>query len=1114
MVRRRSAEAEREGLIAEQGRLRRMAEDQAATLASLLDQVPVGIMVLDNELRFARVNAYNTALCDAPPEELIGRTLDEVLTRIHGPDAAGEIATQFREVLATGKPFSASNWCGPLRHRPAAPYYADWSIRRIEGPAGESVGLLATAVEVTANVLREQALRASEQRFRTMADAVPVLIWVCDTRKQCTYLNRPWLDFTGLDMKQGVGEAWEASVHPEDRDRCRQIRAAALEARQAFEMVYRLRRTDGEYRAVFERGAPWMAADGNLLGYIGSGIDVTGQQRLEEQRNRLLEELEARNAFTEAILCQVPAGILVADARTGRIFLSNQEAERIIRGKFEPGHPMEDYDHLLDLSGKLADGTRMLPGDRPLVRALRHGEMVQNEEIELVCLDGTQLSISVNAAPVTDHAGRVVAAVAAFHDITDRKQAEQEIRQREDRFRYLADAMPQIVWIVNADGSLLYLNRRWQDYTGLTERETYQPGSWEEVVHPDDLERVQESWSRARDAGTSFECEYRLRDRDGNYRWFLGRSVRLRDDQGQVLSSFGTATDIDDRKRSEQAARFLADASAALATLADEESALKQIAQLAVPHFADWCAVDMADQDGQPRRLAVAHADPAKVALACDIHRCYPPRSESSSGVWAILRSGEPRLVPRVTEEMLAAHAEDSTHLERVRELGLRSFIGVPLPGRNGPLGVISFGTSESQRIYGPDDLRLAQDLAYRAAIAIENARLYEKLRQADRRKDEFLATLAHELRNPLAPIANALRLMGRSTDPDQERHRSMAERLVKHLARLVGDLVDVARINQGRIDLVRQVVELAPIVERVIENVGQAVAEREHALAVSLPGKPIWLHADPTRLEQVLWNLLNNAIRYTEPGGKISVSAHEENGEVVLRVRDAGIGIPPEMLLNVFEMFAHGENRLRRGQGGLGIGLGLARKLVLLHGGTITAQSDGPGLGSEFVIRLPLCPQTEPSAGSGTGREQPVPPESAKGHCRILVVDDNQDAADSLASLLMMLQGHVIQVAYDGPSALGLATTFEPHVIILDLGMPEMDGYEVARRLRADPTLRQARLLALSGWGQEKDREASLAAGFEHHLVKPVDFDLLRELLSQLAEDRSQQPDLESATR
>ena len=708
---------------------------------------------------------------------------------------------------------------------------------------------------------------------------------------------------------------------------------------------------------------------------------------------------------------------------------------------------------------------------------------------------------SMRAAQLRAEASEAAARKEQQHledEVAEHVLQEQALRASEQRFRRLADAIPQIVWIARPDNTLLYLNRRWLEYTGLSEEETYRPGSWMSVVHPDDLQRVNESAMRLLGGGEPFEAEYRLQDRHGNYRWFLGRAVRVTDEAGRIVSVFGTATDIDDRRRSEQAARFLADAAPRSPRWWTKPAPSSRLPASPCPTspigaWSTWPA-KTASRNVLPLPMSIRPRWPWPTRS----HRRYPPNPEASTGVSAILRSGKPELVPEVTDEMLGARARDEDHLQIIRKLGLRSYIGVPLPGRDGTLGVISFVASDSGRHYGPDDLRLAQDLANRAAIAVENARLYEKMKEADRRKDEFLATLAHELRNPLAPIRNALQLMARSSGVDHEAERAMAERLVTHLARLVDDLMDVARISRGRIELRKEVVELAPIVARVVQTVGPSAGERRHDLAVSLPEQPVLLDADPTRLEQILWNLLSNAIKYTEPGGRISLTARRQDGDLVLHVCDTGIGIPAEMLPHVFEMFSRAKPVSYRGEGGLGIGLGLVKNLVELHGGTIEAHSDGPDRGSEFLVRLPVLSHAlapvKPDACCGI-REQSGTVDDCR---RILIVDDNEDAATSLARLLSMLDGHSVQVAHDGPSALALAADFEPEVVILDIGMPGMDGYEVARRFRARPESQQTRLLALSGWGQEKDRERSRAAGFEHHLVKPVDLELLRGLLSR----------------
>jgi len=377
-----------------------------------------------------------------------------------------------------------------------------------------------------------------------------------------------------------------------------------------------------------------------------------------------------------------------------------------------------------------------------------------------------------------------------------------------------------------------------------------------------------------------------------------------------------------------------------------------------------------------------------------------------------------------------------------------------------------------------------------------ELARANDLLREADRSKDEFLATLAHELRNPLAPIRNALHMMRLPAGDGRgwEAERAMAERQVVHLARLIDDLMDVARISRGEIQLRGKVVDLATVVNHAVETARPQFDDRRHRLTVSVPEGAIRLEADPTRLEQILWNLLNNAAKYTEPGGQVALSAGRDGGEVVIRVRDTGMGIDPALLPKVFDMFFQVGDHKGYAQGGLGIGLGLVRKLVQMHGGSITARSEGPGTGSEFVVRLPaLPPTTEVGGPTAAPRREPGGPPPRR---RVLVVDDNVDAARSLARLLTKLHGQEVRVAHDGPEALGIAAEFRPEVVLLDIGLPGMDGYEVARTLRQRPESGGTLIVALTGWGQDEDVGRSRAAGIDHHLVKPADPEVIRGLL------------------
>ncbi|HEX2825461.1 MAG TPA: ATP-binding protein [Burkholderiales bacterium] len=360
-----------------------------------------------------------------------------------------------------------------------------------------------------------------------------------------------------------------------------------------------------------------------------------------------------------------------------------------------------------------------------------------------------------------------------------------------------------------------------------------------------------------------------------------------------------------------------------------------------------------------------------------------------------------------------------------------------------------------------------------------------EALRAADRRKDEFLATLAHELRNPLAPMRTALEIMriAPKNESARDQAQSVLERQVRQMARLIDDLLDLSRISHGKLELRREPVTLRAVIDSAIELTRPSIEALGHALEVDLPAEPLHLNADPTRLSQVFSNLLNNAAKYTPHSGHIRLSAERRGDEVCVRIKDNGIGIAPENLQRVFEMFTQVGRSLEQSRGGLGVGLSLSQWLVRLHGGAIEAHSDGLNRGSEFVVRLPLAapaPAAKPLAGSTSARPHAIPK-------RVLVCDDNRDFADSLASMLR-LAGNEVCVTYDGLEAVAAAGIWRPDVVLLDIGMPHLNGYETARRIGDGLAERKPLLVAITGWGQEEDRRRSSAAGFAHHFVKPVD--------------------------
>ncbi len=382
-----------------------------------------------------------------------------------------------------------------------------------------------------------------------------------------------------------------------------------------------------------------------------------------------------------------------------------------------------------------------------------------------------------------------------------------------------------------------------------------------------------------------------------------------------------------------------------------------------------------------------------------------------------------------------------------------------------------------------------------------ERKRTEETLRENDRRKDEFLAMLAHELRNPLSAISNAVQIVKR---PDAVAHYPWASGVIEthvgHLARMIDDLLDVSRITRGKIKLKIEPVDLSDVVHQAVESARPFIEERKHTLVTTLDAGPIPGKGDPTRLEQIFVNLLNNAAKYTEPGGTVTVNVRVEEREMVFSVEDDGIGMSPDLVARAFELFVQGDRAMARSEGGLGIGLTLVRSLVGLHDGSVTADSDGPGRGSRFTVRLPLAGARADANGRATGR-----PAGEDGAVRILVVDDNIDAAEGLAQLLGLF-GHDVRTAYDGHAALREAGEMKPEVVLLDIGLPGMDGFEVARRFRKEG-FAHALIVAISGYGEEQALKRSQESGFDHYLVKPVDFELLRDLIAANAKTRPTRP-------
>ena len=546
-------------------------------------------------------------------------------------------------------------------------------------------------------------------------------------------------------------------------------------------------------------------------------------------------------------------------------------------------------------------------------------------------------------------------------------------------------------------------------------------------------------------------CEIVVERPDGSRIFALAHAHPLHDDDGRLVGAANVLIDITERKRAEEAQGRLV----AIVESADDAIVGKDLNGI----ITDW--------NGGAERI---FGYTAEEAVGRHVSMLIPPdRADEEQDILRRIRRGE-----------------YISHYETVRRRKDGDFIDVSLS--------VSPILDAQGKIIGAS--KIARDIA-------DQKRLEDALRDSDRRKDEFLAMLSHELRNPLATIRNSVQLL--RMDPGDAMQRKVLgplERQVGTLTRLVDDLMDVSRVTMGRVQLQRSDVPVNRVLRDAADTVRREMRDRNHSFNLDLPDSKLMINADAVRLEQVIVNLLTNAAKYTPDGGTIQLAAERDGDDAVLRVRDSGIGIEPELLPHVFALFSQGSTTLDRATGGLGIGLALVKYLVEMHGGSVTARSNGPGTGSEFIVRLPALTSGAPAVEFGQAPPPGMGADAAEDSLRVLVVDDNRDSADLQATLLHH-NGYKVKTAYDGTDALEIALRFRPDAILLDIGLPEIDGYEVAYRVRQQEALKDVVLIAMTGYGQPEDRQRSEAVGFDHHLVKPAEFAELQAILASLKEAR-----------
>jgi PAS domain S-box-containing protein len=681
--------------------------------------------------------------------------------------------------------------------------------------------------------------------------------------------------------------------------------------------------------------------------------------------------------------------------------------------------------------------------ENPAFRALREGSIVglANHTI-LIAKDGRECAIDDSAAPIRNEDGQIVGVVLIFRDVEERRRTERALQASEARKAAILRASLDAIITIDGEGKIVDFNPAAEALFGYSPVEAAGK-ELDQLFVPEGMPGpFAETLARGEGPAFNARLEFPVRRKDGSRLIAELVVTRLEGSARPLFTVF--LRDVTEQKEAHAAIGQL---------LASEQQRSQLLEHVATASLTINSATTQESVLGVIKNEA-RHIIGAKSA--------------------DILFNGD---APRIPKDALA----------------------VPLIGRSGQPFAQLVVAEKAGGDFSADDKAVLIQLAHMAAVAFDNARLYEELREQDRHKDEFLATLAHELRNPLAPIRNALQVMrlARNDPAALENSETIIDRQVQQMVRLIDDLLDLSRVSRGKIELRKERVDLGDVLKSAIETSRPLIEEYGHKLTVSVPDEAIPLNADLTRLAQVFLNLLNNSAKYTERGGQIWLCAERRDDTVVVRVRDTGVGIPPQMLPRIFEMFTQVDRSLDRAQGGLGIGLTLVWRLVEMHGGSVEAQSEGAGKGSEFIVRLPVARDAgldNPDKGS----EKECAGPSCRSR-RVLVVDDNQDAANSLAMLLRM-KGHDVRTAYDGLEAVDAAAAYKPDVVLLDVGLPRLNGFDVARRIRQTETQRSIVLVALTGWGHEEDRRRSKEAGFDHHMVKPADPAALDRVLESLA--------------
>jgi PAS domain S-box-containing protein len=1048
-------------------RVEQALRESEGRLRAIIDNSPSAIFVKDPAGRYLLANKACEAYSREPVGRVVGKTAHDYFPR----ELADHLGADDRKVLETGE---------PLRYESVMPAQGGTlTALTVKFPlrdaGGRPYAVCGIATDITELKRATEALRASEERFARFMQHLPGLAWVKDEQGRYVYANDAALNAFGKTRAEVCGKTDEEVFPPATAAQFRENDRKALASVAGVRVVETLEQADGVLHHSVVSKFPIPGPEGAAALVGGMAIDIT-----EEVRTRaVLEESEERlrtlsNNLPHGAIYQ---GVIDRQGRRRCTYISSG-VERLFG--VTPAEVLADATVLYNLIHE-EDQARVAAQDEAASRTLAPLDC----EFRSRTRSGSLIWVHTRSASRRLANGETVWE-GIILDVTARKRAEEESRLSRDRLDLVVNSVDVGLWYCDLPFDKLIWNAKVKEHFGLAADADVTIGTFYERLHPDDRGRTRQAIERSIRDRTPYDIEYRTVGLGGRERWVRAIGRTFYAPSGQPVKFDGITVDVTERVRAERTIGSLLRISERLNSSLDVDALLDALVQE---------AIRLVDAESGVAGLHTAEGMVCKryfqkgAALPLDYR--WPPMHGLPG--WLIVHK-----VPYLTNDALA---DTQIVHELCVRFGVRSALSTPILNASGEvLGFFEVHNKRAAEGFGPTDREMLLAVSQTAAIAIQNALAYrglqlaeESLKDADRRKDDFLATLAHELRNPLAPLRNGLQVMklAAGNAGAVEQARSMMERQMAVMVRLIDDLLDVSRITRGKLELRKERVELASVVQSAVEGSRPLIEASGHRLTIALP-EPIPLDADPTRLAQVFSNLLTNAAKYTDRGGQITLTAKRDGGGVVVSVRDTGIGIAPEHLPRLFEMFSQVTTALERSQGGLGIGLSLVKGLVEMHGGTVEARSEGLGKGSEFIVQLPVAggrsaPES-PQAGGGDRAK-------ARGSRRILVADDNRDAAESLA-MMLRLAGHEVHAAHDGRDAVEAAAWFRPDVALLDIGMPKLNGFEVARRVREQPWGRNVVLVAITGWGQEEDKRRATEAGFDCHLTKPVEPAALEKLL------------------